>query len=74
MSNTEFNPGDVVMLKSGGLKMTVESSTEVDRLSVVAKDSSRVWCVWFVNTGGDNWVGPERATFDSAVLMKVEPE
>ncbi len=38
-----FNPGDVVILKSGGPRMTVERSGNVGGHEVV-------WCVWFEKT------------------------
>lgn len=37
MSQTELKPGDVVALKSGGPKMTLEEPVEQDNF----------WCVWF---------------------------
>ena len=37
MSENEIKPGDVVELKSGGPKMTVDSI-----------DGSEAWCVWSV--------------------------
>jgi uncharacterized protein YodC (DUF2158 family) len=40
MSN-QFKPGDVVVLKSGGPKMTVES------VGNAFGGTERVWCVWF---------------------------
>ena len=38
---TEFKPGDVVMLKSGGPKMTV------DQIGDSASNREMVWCDWF---------------------------
>ena len=35
----EFNPGDVVVLKSGGPKMTVDQ--------IEAGSRQKVWCDWF---------------------------
>jgi uncharacterized protein YodC (DUF2158 family) len=36
-----FNPGDTVVLKSGGPKMTV------DQVGVDGFDKPAVWCDWF---------------------------
>lgn len=41
----QFNPGDVVVLKSGGPKMTVET---VGNEAFGGK--MKVWCVWFEDT------------------------
>lgn len=35
----KFNVGDVVMLNSGGPKMTISSI-----------ESDRVWCIWFITS------------------------
>lgn len=40
----QFKPGDVVMLKSGGPKMTVNAVGEQFGGGI------RVWCDWFVGT------------------------
>lgn len=52
----EFKPGDVVVLKSGGPRMTVSSL-----------DGNRVWCVWFDGAGV-----PQGKAFDSAVLKDYD--
>ena len=38
MSNIDFEPGEIVELKSGSPKMTVDSI-----------EGTLVWCIWFVN-------------------------
>jgi uncharacterized protein YodC (DUF2158 family) len=40
-----FNPGDVVRLRSGGPAMTVQS---------LANDRETLWCVWFDAKGEHN--------------------
>lgn len=44
---TEFKAGDVVQLKSGGPKMTVES---IDNYSYTAEPDLKAKCVWFEGT------------------------
>ncbi len=51
----EHAPGTVVMLKSGGPKMTVEGTDEEDELT----------CVWFVGNK------TKRDSFPSAALKEV---
>ena len=48
-----MNIGDVVILKSGGPKMTVQKVRE-DKL---------VDCVWFFKAADGAWVGPHKAAF-----------
>jgi uncharacterized protein YodC (DUF2158 family) len=58
MPNPEsFKNGDVVQLKSGGPKMTIESRSE---------SQDRFRCVWFDNDGKEH--GKE---FDQIRLVKV---
>lgn len=53
----EFEIGDVVKLKSGGEKMTIE---EIDGEGYVS-------CVWFEGTQ------PQRSSFTAATLQKHKP-
>lgn len=53
----KFEVGDIVKLKSGGEKMTIE---EID-------DDGYVSCVWFEGSQ------PQRATFVAATLQKFKP-
>ena len=48
-----MNVGDVVVLKSGSPKMTVQKIREDDLLD----------CVWFFKTGEGTWVGPNSGKF-----------
>ncbi len=57
---TAFNPGDVVRLKSGGPKMTVEFADE--------DDPSRIICSWFVKET------VQQRGFASAALEVVPPD
>ncbi len=41
--SVEFNPGDIVKLKSGGPEMTVQE--EVNTMS--GARSGKYWCQWF---------------------------
>lgn len=54
MADQKWNEGDVVMLKSGGVRMTVESIDE---------EYDQVTCMWF---GEKNKL--ERADFDAGTL------
>jgi uncharacterized protein YodC (DUF2158 family) len=54
----QFKPGDVVELKSGGPKMTVE---EVD------EEAGGVFCTWF-----DEGNQPQQRNFIAATLKKAE--
>ena len=60
-----FNVGDVVCLKSGGSKMTVESFTDNEKKSLV--------CVWFVANKCFRESFPKEVlkhfTFDPAVIV-----
>ncbi len=58
---SEFKPGDVVRLKTGGPKMTVE------RVSHAPTYGDRVDCVWF----DDNAQGPFYERFAPEVLYDV---
>ena len=55
----EIKPGDIVVLQSGGPKMTV---TEVKPINNVVK----AWCSWFVT--GDK---EEKGVFPVASLKKI---
>jgi len=60
MAETQLKVGDVVQLKSGGPKMTVESDESA---------GAKVSCVWFANTAH----GPDvvtRDVFESPCLKK----
>jgi uncharacterized protein YodC (DUF2158 family) len=59
----DFAPGDIVQLKSGGPRMTVES---VGQRHMTGEDA--VWCVWF-ETVGKKQVH-KRETFAPVVLFK----
>lgn len=58
---SEFSPGDLVRVKSGGPTMTVEQCSTRHMTGEPA-----VWCVWFEKTTKHN------DTFPPAVLEKVE--
>ncbi|MCK4819568.1 DUF2158 domain-containing protein [bacterium] len=53
----ELKVGDVVKLKSGGIKMTIEE---------IVVDDGDVSCVWFDGTQ------PQRGEFPAITLMKVD--
>ena len=57
----EFNPGDVVRLKSGGPNMTVESVGERAMMGGEA-----VFCIWFEKVGNKQVV--KRDTFPPVTL------
>lgn len=59
----EFEPGDLVKLKSGGPLMTVE---QVGKHPMTDEDG--VWCVWSEKVGAKQIV--QRETFSPAVLEK----
>lgn len=59
MADREFQDGEVVQLKSGGLLMTIEGFEEA---------SKRYACVWFEKAK------VMRDSFPGAVLTKYEPE
>lgn len=61
-----FEPGDVVQLKSGGPKMTVEW-IEVDQTT----NAETVACIWFEEVGRRQEVASR--TFATFVLQKYEP-
>ena len=52
--------GDIVQLKSGGPKMTVQSGTE--------EEEGHVWCQWFAGSK------LEQGRFPVESLVKVAPE
>ncbi len=56
-----FNPGDLVVLKSGGPTMTVEKTGKLHMT-----DEDAVWCVWFEKVGGRQIV--QRDTFTPVLL------
>jgi len=53
----QFQPGDVVQLKSGGPPMTVCS---------ISKEDGQVWCNWFVQDD------KKQTHFHPEVLVKVD--
>ncbi|WP_199027697.1 DUF2158 domain-containing protein [Ralstonia sp. ASV6] len=59
-----FQPGDVVQLKSGGPRMTVEKVGNDAMTGVEA-----VWCTWFEKVGSRQTV--QRDTFPPATLDKA---
>jgi uncharacterized protein YodC (DUF2158 family) len=62
----EFNPGDVVQLKSGGPLMTVE---QVGQKAMTGE--SAVWCTWFEKVGNRRVV--QRDTFPPETLAAARP-
>ena len=52
-----FQPGDIVKVKSGGPDMTVSSTKD-----------GHVWCTWFVK---DQFGEAKSTMFDAAVLLKI---
>ncbi|ACO78286.1 hypothetical protein AvCA_20850 [Azotobacter vinelandii CA] len=66
MTGLEFVKGDIVVLKSGGPAMTVESiGNYAEGLARGPERGAK--CIWF--DGGK----PQEHVFDVAVLEKVEP-
>jgi uncharacterized protein YodC (DUF2158 family) len=61
----EFNPGDLVRLKSGGPLMTVE---QVGQRAITNEDA--VWCTWFEMVG--NRQAAKRETFSPIVLERAQ--
>ncbi len=61
----EFQPGDVVQLKSGGPLMTIE------KLGNTNDGSAAVWVVWIEKVGSKQVVG--REIFAPVLLEKYEP-
>lgn len=61
----EFNPGDLVRLKSGGPLMTVE---QVGQKAFTNDDA--VWCTWFEKVGNRQSV--KRETFPPTALEKAQ--
>lgn len=65
----QLKAGDVVVLKTGGPRMTVERA-----------DLTGVDCVWFRlvdfvrDDGVATWDGPHKGTFPIEVLVPVHPE
>jgi uncharacterized protein YodC (DUF2158 family) len=60
----QFKAGDVVQLKSGGPKMTVEKTGHESMMG--AQGDYAVWCVWFEGTKR------KTDTFGPASLKKIE--
>jgi uncharacterized protein YodC (DUF2158 family) len=61
MANEQWKIGDIVNLKSGGPRMTVENC-----------ESNTCHCVWFVHTGPTGVTQTlERGVFPSAALKPV---
>jgi uncharacterized protein YodC (DUF2158 family) len=65
MDVTEFKPGDLVRVRSGGPVMTVE---QAGKSAMHGQDT--VWCVWFEKVG--NKQVAQKETFAPAVLEKAE--
>jgi uncharacterized protein YodC (DUF2158 family) len=65
MDATEFKPGDLVRVKSGGPIMTVE---QVGKTAMQQEEA--VWCVWFKKVG--NKQVAQKETFLPMVLEKAE--
>jgi uncharacterized protein YodC (DUF2158 family) len=65
MDVTEFKPGDLVRVKSGGPVMTVE---QVGKTAMLEEDA--VWCVWFEKVGSKQVA--RKDTFAPVVLDKAE--
>lgn len=63
----QFEKGDVVVLKSGGPKMTVTEMGDYSPMG--SKDGIK--CVWFEKIKGVQQ--QQEAVFDAAVLKKHEP-
>jgi uncharacterized protein YodC (DUF2158 family) len=60
----DFQPGDLVRLKSGGPTMTVE---QVSTRAMTGEPG--VWCVWFEGAGSKQTC--KRDTFSPVVLEKT---
>jgi uncharacterized protein YodC (DUF2158 family) len=61
----EFEPGDLVRLKSDGPLMTVE---QTGKRAMTEEDA--VWCTWFEKVGNRQVL--QRETFPPITLEKVE--
>jgi len=66
---SEFNKGDVVVLKSGGPKMTVSDVGDYSGMAMGPKEG--VKCIWFETVEGVQ--RPQERVFDKAVLKKHVP-
>ena len=65
MEGSEFKPGDLVRVKSGGPLMTVE------KVGITAMlEEQAVWCVWFEKVGNKQ-IAQEKS-FSPVVLEKAE--
>lgn len=64
MTDSAFNKGDVVQLKSGGPKMTVQDTGDFSGYGAGPKEGVR--CVWFEKTDA------KERDFDEAVLKICE--
>jgi uncharacterized protein YodC (DUF2158 family) len=62
----EFEPGDIVQLKSGGPPMTVE---RIGKEEKTGEDT--VSCTWFEKSGKNQQL--QRETFNPVLLQKYEP-
>jgi uncharacterized protein YodC (DUF2158 family) len=65
MDASEFKPGDLVRVKSGGPIMTVE---QVGKTAMLQEEA--VWCVWFEKVGAKQVA--QKETFSPVVLEKAE--
>ena len=59
----DFEPGDIVQLKSGGPFMTIE---KVGKDAMTEQDT--VWCTWFEKVGNRQEL--KRETFSPVTLVK----
>lgn len=60
MAGSEFKPGDVVALKSGGPAMTIESTT--------ARIGAKIVCLWFLPDA----TGVRSGEFPAEALIECE--
>lgn len=65
--STEFNPGDVVCLKSGGPSMVVMETIP----SSDAEQAPKYACQWFAGNA-DMWTTLQHETFHSDTLRLVD--
>jgi uncharacterized protein YodC (DUF2158 family) len=68
MPEAELNVGDVVTLKTGGPKMTVQ------RIGMTPIDGMVARCTWFERSDdvGKEWAGPFNAEFPASTLVRCE--
>lgn len=61
----DFEPGDIVQLRSGGPAMTVK---EIGKMPY--RDDPGVWCIWFEQVGPRNEI--KEQAFMPITLKKIE--